>query len=295
MTLFKFAFLFLGLSISWSQDLLEMIDSDAKKENGNVFATFKGNRLINHHTVETPGKRALDFRIAHRFDDMSKGIENFFGLDGPASILLSFDYGITDRLAIGIGRTNLQKMAHGFVKYKLLSQTQGDVFPNFVTVTLISQCNAITEIDRLKTVNQFDRFERLENRLSFFNQLAIARKFNEKLSLQLSPMLVHHNLVELNADGNSIAALGFSGRYKLSKRMAVTAEYSATLNEYSANQKYYNPISFGVDIETGGHVFQMFFSNAFGINEAQFVPYTTHDWAKREFRLGFNVSRVFGL
>ncbi|MFQ3577193.1 MAG: DUF5777 family beta-barrel protein, partial [Cytophagales bacterium] len=196
-------------------------------------------------------------------------------------------------LAIGIGRTNVQKMVNGFLKYKLMKQKNSSSSP--VTITLISQFNTITEEDRLRSLNNFDRYGRFENRLSYFSQMAIARKFNEKFSLQCSPMLVHHNLVELNADQNTIWALGFAGRYKISKRVAITGEYTSTLNKYSNSIQYKNPLSVGFDIETGGHVFQLFFTNAFNLNEAQFVPYTTHDWSKREFRLGFNVSRVFGL
>jgi len=272
-----------------SGDMMDMMD-EGPKEKEYVRGTFKATHTINLHTTETLGKYSLDFRILHRFDDFTTGAYNFWGLDGPANIQLRFDYSINNRLTAGVGRTSFGKLFDGYLKYKLIRQEVKGGMP--ITVTLLGSINLTT----LKSGSVPDKYEVYADRLGYCSQVLIARKFNSRLSLQVSPTYIHINLVETADDMNDIFAVGLSGRFKFSKRMAVTLEYIPTLNEYSADKSlYHNSLSVGIDIETGGHVFQLFLTNSSGINEVQYIPYTTGDWAKGEIRLGFNVSRVFSV
>lgn len=285
--------LFLGMvMLSYAQDttsvdMMDMMDEPAGKEY--VRGTFKTTHTINLHTTETLGKHSLDFRILHRFDDFTTGAYNFWGLDGPANIQLRLDYSVNDRMTVGVGRASFNKLYDGYLKYKLLRQEVKGGMP--ITLTLLGSINLTTQ----KSNSTPDVYAIYADRLAYNTQVLIARKFSSKLSLQVSPTYIHMNLVEKADDKNDIFAVGLSGRYKFSKRCAVTAEYIPTLNDYADMSLYYNSLSVGIDIETGGHVFQLFVTNSSGINEVQYIPYTTGDWAKGEIRLGFNISRVFSV
>lgn len=280
--------LVLSINAQGQDDLLDSLEASMPANKTIVLSTFKGTRLINLHTVETLGKGSLDFRISHRFGDFSTGFDNLWGLDGPAAIKFGFDYSITDRLVIGIGRSSYGKLYDGYVKYKILNQTTGNEIPVSVV--------GVASINIAAARGAGVQYPKNSHRLSYFYQLLIARKFNSKLSLQLSPMMIHYNLVESEEYKNDIFAIAASGRYKFSRSFAFTGEYIYTLNNYTSfNDLYHNSASVGIDIETGGHVFQLFVTNSFAINEVQLVPYTAGAWSKGEIRLGFNVSRVFGL
>lgn len=290
----KKTFVLLGLAISClnasaQEDLLAELDAQDSNEVKHISATFKGTRLQSLPTVEIMGKNTLEFRIAHRFGDAateSAGGQTIFGLDGPVALDLSFDYSLSDRFSIGINRTNFRKLVGGNVKYKLLRQTDNNSMP--ITLTYMGKMNVTHE----KNVNGW--YDNFVNRMSYVNHLLIARKFNSSLSLQLDVMHIHRNLVPNTDDKNSMMALGFSGRYKLTKRVALTAEYVYRIGDYITNRdQFYDHLGVGVDIETGGHVFQLFLMNSFTTNEAQFVPTNDRNWADGAFRFGFNVSRVF--
>ena len=274
-------------------DLMAELNKELPKERDFVHSTFKGTRLVNLHTVETLGKRTLEFRIAHRFGDFSSGATNFWGLDGPATIQFHFDYGVTDRLTIGIGRASYNKVYDAFAKYNLVRQTSDNSQP--VTVTLLGSANMASYVDPSASITGVDRYKEFGNRIAYVAQAMIARKFNSKLSLQLSPIFIHYNLASNLGDKNDIIAAGLSGRHKITSHAAVTAEYIYRVNKYSTNFNSYNDaLSIGFDLETGGHVFQAFVTNAVAINEATVIPYSETKWSKGQIRLGFNISRVFG-
>ena len=264
-----------------------------------VRSTFKTTRVVNFPSCETTGKKLLDFRIMHRFGDVYGGsgpffedfLGNFFGLDGPAGIKIEFDYGVNDWLSFGIGRSSYDKIVDGNVKARILRQTTDGKMP--ITMTYQGTCNIITKKDPRadKGINKYDMFT---SRLAYSNTLTIARKFNDKLSLQLTGFHVHYNMVDQSDEKNDIFAVGLSGRVKLTARMALTFEYAYRVNQYSPLQdQYYDPMSIGLDIETGGHVFQVHITNGYGINEVQFIPYSQSNPAKGMIKLGFNISRVF--
>ncbi len=269
-------------------DLLNMLDSQETDKPSYVYATFKGTRLINLPTVEVMGKNTLEFRIAHRFGDFETEGSGFtlFGLDGPVALYLQFDYSLTDRLSVGLGRTNNQKLVDGNVKYQILKQTTDNRMP--ITMTYLGKMNVTHEPKK----NADGRYDDFLNRMSYVNQLMVARKFGSRFSLQLDIAHIHRNLVRFREEANDQIALGLSGRVKITKRVALTAEYAKSLNRM---ENFYDHFGFGVDIETGGHVFQLFLVNSFEVNEAQFLPTNNREFGEGMFRFGFNVSRVFSL
>jgi hypothetical protein len=273
-------FLLTGLCYG-QDDLMKMLEKPSDKEKEYTQATFNSTRLIHLPTVETLGKRTLDFRINHRFGEVNGGPYTFFGLDGGASIRLALEYSYDGRLMFGVGRTSIQKMFDFFAKYRLFRQTTDNAMP--VSVTLMSSVN-------INTLNSNQEFV---DRLSFVNEIIIGRKFNENFSVQIAPTLIHFNT---SMDLNDIYALGMAARYKVSKSVALTAEYAYRINEYTTSfNKYYNTAGIGFDLETGGHVFQVHFTNSLGLNEAQLIPYTDTRWLNGGIRLGFNISRAFTL
>lgn len=288
-------YLTLALVLSLSPFYLLAQDDDLLsdlnlEDNSPVIATFKGTRLINQHTVEVPGRRTLDFRIAHRFGPFNGGWYDFYGLDGGASIRTGLEYSYDGRLEVGIGRTSVEKMADGFLKYRLLRQRPHGW--QKVSVTLLSSAFYTMLRDPDKAVNGFDKYEHWPSRMSFVHQAIIGRKFSERFSLQFAPTLVHINQVERISDRNDAFVLTGAGRFKITKRSAITLEYGWRATGYTRT-KYYDTLGLGWEIETGGHVFQMFLTNSMGLAEPQFLLRTNNKWSDAGIRLGFNISRVF--
>jgi len=251
--------------------------------NNQVTATFKTTRIANGHTVEQCKAGVLDLRINHRFGRLSDGLYNFLGLDNAVT-RIGFDYGITDYLMTGIGRSTLNKEYDGFAKVRIFGQSKTAV-P--VTVNYLAGVYLVTEKKEVENLPFF-------NRMTYLHQLLIARKFNEKFSLQLMPTLMHFNMTNIASEKNTIAALGVGGRYKISKRTALTVEYYHVPERFKG-EKNVDPLTIGLDIETGGHVFQLFFSNASGISERSLFTNTLSKWEKGQLHFGFNISRVFTL
>lgn len=284
---YKLIVILMSLStISFAQeDLIALVGDDSANKTY-VTGAFKSSRVINSHSMEFLGKGVLDFRILHRFGTVESGIKEMFGLD-DASIRIGLDYGITDGLTIGFGRSSFNKELDFFVKSRILRQSTGQS-SSPVSLVWVSGA-AIKTIDWPESEVKHE----VKHRVSYYHTLIIGRKFNSDFTLQLSPIFVHRNFVAGYEDNNSFA-LGVGGRYKLTKRLALMIDYhyvASGLNEdYSSN-----PLAIGVDIETGGHVFQLHFSNSTGMNEKAFLTETTGKWDKAEIRFGFNISRVFNI
>jgi hypothetical protein len=277
-------FLLFSNAVSAQDDLLALAEADSLGAAA-ATATFKATRVINGHSVELVPRKELLFLISHRFGMVNSGAYNFFGLDN-ATIRLALEYGLTDRLNVGLGRSSLQKTFDGYLKYKLLGQ-QGYGWTRPVTVTAF----ASTAIKTLAFANP-ERDNQFSSRLAFTYQLLLARKFNERFSFQLSPTLVHRNLVATVRDDNNVLALGAGSRFKLTKRTSFNAEYYYLLPGPTADDLR-NVLSLGFDIETGGHVFQLHLTNAQGMIEKFFIPETIGNWGKGDIFFGFNISRVF--
>jgi hypothetical protein len=255
-----------------------------------VNATFKTTRLVDQHTLETVGRRTLDFRISHRFGAVNSGSYGAWGIDGPANIRLSLEYSPDGRFMFGLGRSSLEKTVDGFLKYKLIRQTTDNKVPVSVTLFAGAYYTALKNV----LIQNVDLYEFRSSRFSYCYELMIGRKFSRRFSLQVAPWLVHYNIVERLNDKNDVFGLAGLFRLKFTNRSAITAEYGHALNNYS-EQKYYDTFSVGYELETGGHVFQIHFTNSFGIVESQFFPHTDTKWDDMGIRLGFNISRVFTL
>lgn len=282
--------LFLLLVFSGSaaaqDDLLALAEADSAVATATT-ATFKATRIINGHSVELIPHQELLFLISHRFGMVNSGAYNFFGLDN-ATIRLALEYGLTRRLNAGLGRSSLQKTYDGYLKYRILNQQNGGWRQPLTLTALASMAVKTLEFANPERDNHFS------SRLFYTYQLLLARKFNEHFSLQLSPTLVHRNLVARVRDENNVLALGTGARYKITKRSSLNAEYYYLLPGATADD-FRNVLSAGVDIETGGHVFQLHLTNAQGMIEKFFIPETTGRWSGGDIYFGFNISRIFDL
>lgn len=287
-TLIIVLFLILLAGNVFSQDLDDLLNAETKTGVNYITATFKASRIINGHSIEQMKKKQLDFRISHRFGTLNNGAYGLFGLD-QSVIHFSLEYGLNNWMMVGAGRGSLNKIYDSFAKFRILQQSTGEKWmPVSLSYFTSVELNTLKFQDPTRT-NYFS------SRLAYVNQLLIARKFNQNFSFQLTPTFIHRNLVKTELDQNDIYALGAGARYKLSKRLSVNAEYYYT---YNPNSKFleprtYNSTAIGVDIETGGHVFQIMLTNAQGMREASFIPQTTGNWLDGDIHLGFNISRVF--
>ena len=248
-----------------------------------VTGAFKSTRVINAHSLEMLAKGNLDVRILHRFGFVSSGIKQFYGLD-VASMRLGFDYGLTNNIMIGIGRSTYRKEIDAFFKTKILHQTIGE--KSFPFSLLLAGGYAIHTDESFDVVKPT-----FVDRSSYYLQAIVGRKFSSKFSLQFSPIFVHTNFPFNLTDDQNIFALGGGARYKVSKRIALTLDYHLPFGKLDAS--YTAPLSLGIDIETGGHVFQVHFSNTTGMNERAYITQTTGSFFKGDMRLGFNLSRMF--
>ena len=282
---------FLGhITVNGQDDLLNLLDKESEPEINYTTATFKSTRIMNGHSIERMPAGQLDFRISHRFGLLNSGAYNLWGLD-QANIHFSLEYGITNRVMFGIGRGTYEKTFDGFVKYSMIRQSTGRRnIPVSVSVFGSVAVNSLKWADPERT-NYFS------SRLSYASQILIGRKFNQTFSAQITPTIVHRNLVHSALDVNDLYAIGAGGRMKLTKRISLNAEYYYRIlpPNYFPTIKTYDPLSIGFDLETGGHVFQLIFTNSLAMIEKGFIGETTGTWTKGDIHFGFNISRVFTL
>jgi hypothetical protein len=270
-------------------DLFKMQDSTnaaekAKEGPAKVINTFYSTRLVNSQTVEILGKGSMDFRIHHRFNPLNSGLYNMFGLDN-ASMRMGFDFGIAKNLMVGIGRSTFFKEVDGFAKYRLMHQsTEGGNAPLSIALVAAMAYRTLDYDPSLKVTGA--------DRTYFTGQLLIARKLNEHTSIQVSPTYTHYNrTLGFTGGSTDMFSVGFLARQKVSRRVSINAEYFWQANRFDNTV---DALSVGVDINTGGHVFQLHFTNATGMNEHSFIHETTGSWFNA-VRWGFNISRIFNL
>ena len=289
----KIIFVLLFPIFAFAQDDL-LSEIDTVKVDTKVESAFKSLKIVNIESTKLASKGDFYFIVAHRFDYVNHGFDDFFGIDN-ANTQLKFLYGLTNNFTIHIARSGFQETIDVGAKYLLKSQYT-DGFP--FAIAVFSSIAANSEMKK----QNFPKL-RFENRLSYVTQLLISRKFSKKLSLEIAPTFFHENtlrdildanntVIMPNPQDNSQYAIGVGGRYKFAKRWSVNLDYAAHLNR--ANQSIYkNPLSVGVDLETGGHVFQMHFTNSRAMHESGYLGQTTGDWLKGEIAFGFNLVRVF--
>jgi hypothetical protein len=277
----------------FAQDLMDML-ADEKPQKNYAYATFKTTRIVLGQSIESPANGTLQFLVEHDFGSLNQGAYNMWGLDA-STIRLGLEYGINDWLSVGVGRSSYQKTFDGSVKAKILRQQTGKRnMPLSLTFYGGGMLNSLKWTDPTRT-NYFS------SRMSYVAQLLVARKFSNAFSLQVTPTYIHKNLVPLRTDHNDQLSVGLGGRLKVTQRTTVNAEYfyqiPGFINSYSISgtetAKYGNCLSVGVDIETGGHVFQFRLTNAQPMFERAFITETTNKWLDGGIFFGFTINRVF--
>jgi hypothetical protein len=286
--------------LTTAQDMDSLMNAmDAGKEEPQfVAATFKTTKLINLQTIEQVKRGELDFRISHRFDDAAGalgGISTLYGFDNVSDIRISFDYGITDRWTVGFGRSKgayLRRQILDFnSKIKLLRQ-QPSGMPLSASLYLASEISTMKSSDDIESPVHFGKNGM--HRINYVTQVLLARKFGNNFSLEIAPTLVHRNLVHYTEENTTFAiAAGF--RYKFTKRMGIIFDYYHNLDKDDVASSHLPPLGVGIEIETGGHVFHLLFSNNKSLLESQFLTQNADNWLKGQFRFGFNISRVFNI
>ena len=296
---FTLTFLFSSLWVVAQDDLMKELEQGQKTETNYVSQTFKGTRIINGQSVETKGKGELEFIFAHRFDKINTGSYNAFGFDGFAVVRLGLEYGITDRLGVSVGRTfsYSNKMVDAYVRYKIARQSTGaNSFP--VTITGIGTLTYQAFPDAANAVLNSMALPSTSDRMAYIAELLIARKFSSKFSMQISPVFIHRNAVEKAIENNDDYAIAVGGRYKFTRSLSLIGEYYSRMNAH-AGTPYYNSAGIGLDIETGGHVFQLVFTNSLGLNPNNIVTTTgarngsDGNLGNGDVHFGFNITRTF--
>ncbi|MEO6883749.1 MAG: DUF5777 family beta-barrel protein [Bacteroidia bacterium] len=300
---------FFSIHAKAQDDLLALVDTTKNQpKNEKVESLFKTSSLIDLPTVATVKKGTMDFRIDHRFGNAGAasggGFHTLYGLDNAEDIRFAFDFGLTDKLSIGIGRSRQFEGIDGNIKYRLLDQTINNHIP-----FSLAFCFRDTYCPQRSTTfyagASNDVVQNWPDRFTYVSEMMLARKFGDRLSLEIVPTYVHLNYVLANVNTNNgatnendVYAIGGGGRYMLTKHFGIIADYYYIISKYRENNptlSYYNPLSVGIEIETGGHVFHLYFANASGIIESAFIPNTTDSWLNGGYKFGFSISRVFNL
>ena len=273
--------LFISISVSLhsQDDLLGLIDDNPKTTP--VMATFKATRIVNAQSIEMPKPRILEFVILHRFGSMANGAYDLFGMD-EAVIRFDLEYGFSDRLSIGIGRSSLNKTYDIFSKLKIFYQKTGHrSFPiSFELFTKMEIETIMKDMD-------------MQDRYTYDVQFLLAKKLNRSLSLQLMPTFIHRNLVETHNDHHDLISLGIGGRIKMTRRTSINFDTFFPIGK--RGETYKQGWGIGYDIETGGHVFQLMVTNARGSFESEYIENASGAFEDLNLYLGFNISRAFYL
>jgi len=255
---------------------------DSGSQAQKVFKVFKSTRVINAHSTEMLLKGNLDFRILHRFNPVNSGAKDLFGFDA-AYMRIAFDYGFTDNFMAGIGRSTFKKEYDAFVKARILRQANG---PGSLPLSVLIAGGAMVYTQSSDSIKP-----QFSDRSAYYVQLIAGRKFSDNFSLQFSPILLHRNKVESRDELKTIFAIGGGAHLKLTRRLSLTMDYHHALKGLSDLNT--DPLSVGIDIETGGHIFQLHFSNSVGMNERAYITETRDKFFNGDIRFGFNLSRVF--
>lgn len=263
-----------------------------------VYQTFKDTRIINTHSVETLAKRKLDIRIGHRFGDLAGsggGWPTFYGLESAADVFIGGEYGISDRFTVGISRTkgagDFRQLVNPIAKYRLLRQTENER-PISLTLLGVSTFTTMQSSNNPEAINYFEKFS---HRIVYAVQVLVGKKFSERFSAQITPGYLHRNIVPFG-ENNGMFTLGLASRIQLTRAMGLILDATIPFDETRTTENgFYIPIGVGFEFDTGGHVFQVNLTNARGMMETDYIPYTESNWGEGQFRLGFTISRLFNL
>ncbi len=271
----------LGLFPLYGQDLDSLLGTTPDEPAWSVTDGFKGSRIGNGQSTSLPGNGELRMFIGHRFGKISGGVYEFFGLD-QASMRLGFEYGFNDWLAAGIGRSTLEKTWDLHMKSSPLRQISGGS-------PLTATFHATGSVNTLRDVYPAEN-DGFSDRLSVAFQGLFSRKF-QRFSIQIAPIYLH-NFYDLRSGGaTDFFSTGAAARLRLTRFLDLTAEYYATIVKPSYDVS--NPFTLGVDIDTGGHLFQLVLTNAQGMFEKGLLSNTSGRWTEGDIYFGFNLIRTF--
>lgn len=266
------------------------------QQGGYVTESFASIRVLNNHSIEMIPKRSLEFIVAHKFGDLAGsggGYATWYGFDNLADVRIAFEYGLSDKINIGIGRSkgtgSITQVADGYFKWSMLKQQYG-VMPlsmNFVTSLAIPYAPATSDSSSITSYPTF------AHRFIYTSQILVARKFSDRITLQANLGYNHRNYVDYK-DINGLVFAGFSGRFRFTKTLGILFEYNHILKRPD-DVTYTNHLAFGFEILTGGHAFCLMLSNSRGVTENLFIPATTDNWMQGQFRFGFSINRRFKL
>lgn len=268
-----------------------------------VFQTFKDTWVINTRSTETLQKGNLDIRISHRFGDIAGdfgGWTTFYGLETARDVSFGVDFGINDNLMLGLSRSKgagpLKQLINASLKLRLLSQTTDNKTPVSLAFSGLTTLSTMQSSDIPEAINFFDEFS---HRLVHSAQIMVSRKFSPGFSFQLGGGYTHRNVVPFGEE-NGLINLAFASRIQLSKMFGLILDLNLPLNGAQSpfndsapgQTNYYAPFGIGLEMETGGHVFQINVTNASGLVETDYIPYTSSNWSDGQYRLGFTISRL---
>ena len=292
--------IFLSNPIISQNDLLGEIDY-VNEDYKVGLSAFKAHKIINGQSTKQSREKELFLYVAHRFGSINGGIKTLFGLD-IANTKIEMFYGLSDNFQVGFSRESLKKTYTINFKNKITSQESN--FP--LNISIYNSFNYNSSDSLAPGVDLS-----FSQRSLFLSQLLISNRVSEKLSFQLTPSFVKRNYNEeriLFENGEVVFengvpvfttfdreynyALGLGASYKINKRTALNLEYFANLNRVE-NSPNSDAISVGIDIETGGHVFQLIFSNTQSIDDVSVILDAEGDWTKRHIFFGFNILRIF--
>ncbi|HHZ65961.1 MAG TPA: hypothetical protein EYN51_10795 [Flavobacteriales bacterium] len=284
------------------EDLMSMLEEDTEPIVEKVTATFKALTVINANTIETVKAKTLVFNIIHRFGNVAEGAHTLAGMDNASNIRFAFDYGVTDKLLIGIGRSKVKEHIDGSIKYKILAQTTDNKMP--ITMVWYSGM-AVTPMQSPRNADGSEKWSKAAHRFSYIHQLIIARKFSSAISFEILPTYSHRNYIVRNVnpdngaeEQNDLFSIGIAGRVKVNNRLSIVGDYFYTFSKYRNNNSaspHYMPLGLGIEIETGGHIFHINLTNSPGIIGNDYIPDTEESWIDGDIKLGFNIARVFYL
>jgi hypothetical protein len=279
---------FLMLGLTFSTTLQAQLERKLENEDIPVELTFHGPRHINLLTVEPLAKKTMHFAIMHTFGKLNGGVENLFGIDNGANIQFSFEFALSQKLSLGLARSSQDKFYNAFGRYHLLQQTQNNKIP--ISISMAGGAGVVTNPFQFLSPSERPDFG---DRAAFSYQLMFARSFSPKLSIQLSPMMSYFNnpmdIFQIKGDQNLYLALGMSGKIKATDQSSLTLQFIPNLNSDLKHN-----FGIGWDVEAGGHVFQMYFTTSQSLNE-QYLLAGSNGVPGEEFRLGFNVNRIFAM
>ena len=275
--------------------------SGQESEEEQIIQTFRHTRVINSHSVETLPARKLDFRVVHRFGDLAGengGWPTFYGLESASDVEIGFEYGVTDAIMVGISRTKgsgpLRQNINNLLKMRIMNQERNGNLPFSLTVVGIT---SYSTMQKAESSSQLNFFAKGSHRLTSHLGLHIARKFSDRFSVQFNAQWTYRNIV-LEGDSNDLVSIGGGLRWQMTKGIGflVDTTFPMLSDLRTSDNNYYPSIGFGFEFDTsGGHIFQVNFTNSSGIQPTDYIPYTRANWGDGEFRMGFTISRLFSI